>query len=367
MTARKIKNSWWIDFRFNHTRYRKRSPENSRAGALAYEATLRQKLAHGDPIGKPPATQQTFEVFADKWFDEYVVPNNKYSEQRTKRFTLTAALLPFFGKLAVSAITVRHIEQFRARQLRKGLSNKTINNQVAILNRCLSTGYEWLDLPGAPPKTRPLNCPPPQTRYLHEEDCKRLLACADGLVRDMILVGLRAGLRRGEIKALQWPSIDWTNRILIVRHSYCEYGRKLVSPKSNRERHIPLDSQVYDVLSRRRQPEGFVFQDDLGDPLSQTQMAKMLARACSEAGMRRITWHVLRHTFASHLAMRGVPLNAVQALLGHSEITTTMRYAHVAPSTLRSAIDLLNPASTDPQQVGQLMGNPWQVSQQRMA
>src|SRR4029077_16542866 len=85
MGVRLIGKSWWIDFRFDQTRYRKRSPQNSRAGALAYEATLRQKLARGESIDRVNATEQpTFEQFAWKWFDEYVIPNNKYSGQRLK-------------------------------------------------------------------------------------------------------------------------------------------------------------------------------------------------------------------------------------------------------------------------------------------
>jgi site-specific recombinase XerD len=64
-----------------------------------------------------------------------------------------------------------------------------------------------------------------------------------------------------------------------------------------------------------------------------------LWRACERAGLRRIGWHVLRHTFASHLVMRGAPLKAVQELLGHATIEMTMRYAHLSPDTRRDAVD----------------------------
>src|ERR1700722_3016814 len=67
-----------------------------------------------------------------------------------------------------------------------------------------------------------------------------------------------------------------------------------------------------------------------------------LWRACSRAGISRITWHVLRHTFASHLAMRGAPLKAVQELLGHASIEMTMRYAHLSPQVGRQAVALLD-------------------------
>jgi hypothetical protein len=102
MAVRKIKSSWWIDFYFEHDRKRKRSPENTKAGAGAYEAVLRQKLARGEQIDRVSNNgeqNQTFEQFAWRWFDTYVTPNNKYSEARTpdlqagKRHTETLHLV----------------------------------------------------------------------------------------------------------------------------------------------------------------------------------------------------------------------------------------------------------------------------------
>ena len=69
-----------------------------------------------------------------------------------------------------------------------------------------------------------------------------------------------------------------------------------------------------------------------------------MRRACKKAGIRYIGWHTLRHTFASQLVSEGVPINAVQELLGHSSIVMTMKYAHLAPSALRSAVDVLERA-----------------------
>jgi len=65
-------------------------------------------------------------------------------------------------------------------------------------------------------------------------------------------------------------------------------------------------------------------------------------RACRQAGLRKITWHVLRHTFASHLVMRGVPLKAVQELMGHATIEMTLRYSHLSPEVGRGAVQLLD-------------------------
>src|SRR5437899_5782575 len=99
MAIRKIKRSWWVDLHFDGKRHRKRSPENTRQGALAYELLLRQKLARGEAIrdGKQPRKDHTFAEFAATWFEDYVRPNNKYSEQLAKKYALARHLVPFFG------------------------------------------------------------------------------------------------------------------------------------------------------------------------------------------------------------------------------------------------------------------------------
>jgi len=85
-----------------------------------------------------------------------------------------------------------------------------------------------------------------------------------------------------------------------------------------------------------------VFCDEGGRILTDTEVRRPLWRACKRASLRMITWHILRHTFASHLVMRGAPIRAVQELLGHSTILMTMRYAHLAPEVAREAVQLLD-------------------------
>jgi integrase len=368
MAVRKIKNTWWIDFMFNYERHRKRSPENSRTGALAYEATLRQKIARGEPIDKVAhETQQeeTFEQFARKWFEDYVVPNNKYSEQRTKKYLLNAFLIPFFGKMQIAQITTHDIERYKAYEGRNGVTSKTLKNRLTVLSKCLTTAYEWLEIGTQPPKIKWPKCAPSRTDYLSPEECELLLSHADGIAYEMTFTALRTGMRQGELKGLQWSSIDWQNQSLAVRHSRCDYRKALGSPKSNRERHIPLDVDVYEMLHNRKKNTGYVFIDTDKEPFDDKRLNRRLSAICKKAGLRKITWHILRHTFASHLAMKGVPLTTVQMLLGHSNITTTMRYAHVAPSTLRTAIEMLNPKSLVNADFGQPVVNQWLELQQK--
>lgn len=366
MAVRKIKQSWWVDFRHEYVRYRKRSPENSQAGAKAYEATLRQKLARGEPIG-PNETQPayTFAEFADKWFDEYVVPNNKHQEQRMKRYIIDSSLVPFFGKLPLEKISTQHVEQFKAYTLKRGINPKTVNNRLAVFGKCIRTAYEWLELRGVQPKIALMKCPPPSTNFLSADECELLLSRAEGVVQDMLLTATRTGMRQGELRALQWSSIHWENRTITVRHSLNDRLKKLESPKSNRERHIPIDIDVYGVLFRRKKDTGYVFSDDKGKPFDSQYVIRRLDEVRAKAKLRKFTWHTLRHTFASQLAMKGAPLHVVQALLGHSAISTTMRYAHVAPSALRTAIDMLNPKTAMHTAFGQPVGNQWSETLQQ--
>jgi integrase len=362
MAVRKIRNTWYVDIRFDDKRYRLRSPENTRIGAQAFEAVLRQKLARGEVIGKAPEIEQNllFEQFAWHWFEQYVIPNNKYSEQYAKQKILASNLVPFFGKMPLRGINSGHIERFKARQVSEGVSNKTINNRLAVLGKCLRCAYEWHRI--EMPSIKKLRCPLPKTDYLTVAECDQLLSSTDGQMLEMLFLALRTGMRQGEIRGLQWSSIDWQNRSIAVRHSRCDRNRSLVSPKSNRERHIPLDADLYEMLFKRKRESGYVFTNLTrnNEPYTSHHLLERLEPFCARAGLRKITWHSLRHTFATQLILRGVPLTVVKELLGHSTITTTMRYSHVAPSALRSAIELLNPRNAHIADLGQQVGNQWQ-------
>lgn len=353
MTVRKVRNTWWVDFRHNNTRHRKKSPENSKAGAEAYEALLRQKLARGEPLTptKPDKKQkereQTFKEFAWKWFDIYVRNNNKLSEINNKKCTLKNHLVPFFGKTKIDRITTLQTEQYKSRKVKEGFANKSINCQLEILSSCLHTAQDWLEFDKIP-KIKKLKEPPIKTVFLSHKECAVLLANSSGLCHEIVFMALKTGLRQGELKALQWSDINWHNKTLTVRHSWCEHKKGLSTPKSNKERTIPLTDELYKRLLQRKQAVGFVFGDSKRPRFDRKKVNQAIRNICKENGLKEITCHILRHTFASHLAMASAPLKAIQELLGHSNIQTTMRYAHISSSTLREAVGLLEPVKGIP-------------------
>jgi site-specific recombinase XerD len=100
------------------------------------------------------------------------------------------------------------------------------------------------------------------------------------------------------------------------------------------------------LLAHRSLRSKRVFNKNDGSGLTPGQLEVALRVTCNRARMRQIGWHVLRHTFGSHLAQRGASPKAVQELMGHSDIATTMRYMHLAPAHHREAISLLEAPTT---------------------
>jgi integrase len=190
-----------------------------------------------------------------------------------------------------------------------------------------------------------MRVPAPEFDFLTFEEADRLLAAAESEWRAMIALGLKAGLRHGELLALRWSDLDLHSNRLLVRRNMCE--GHMGTPKGGRGRDIPMcDSALAALRVHRKRSPDLVFASPEGTMLTAKSCKWPLWRACTRAGVRRIGWHVLRHTFASHLVMRGAPLKAVQELLGHATIEMTMRYAHLSPQVGRHAVQLLDGTST---------------------
>ena len=152
---------------------------------------------------------------------------------------------------------------------------------------------------------------------------------------------LRTGMRLGELRALRWDDVDLVAGRIVVRYSAWE--DIVGTPKTDSTREIPLSDDARKALKLHRRPGVLlVFCDKKGEMQPRDVCNWPLWRACRRAGLRQIGWHVLRHSFASQLIMRGRSLKEVQELLGHTSITMTMRYAHLAPNVLRDAVQVLD-------------------------
>jgi len=143
----------------------------------------------------------------------------------------------------------------------------------------------------------------------------------------MVLVSLNTGMRRGELTSITWDDVDLRRKVVTIRGGYSKAGRA---------RHIQLNSEAVEVLKRYRKQhtgEGRIF--------AVHSVKKAWGELLTKAKISGFRWHDLRHSFASRLVMKGVDLNTVRELLGHSDLTMTLRYAHLAPEHKAAAVEKL--------------------------
>ena len=339
---RKDRRRWMVDIELvlptgEELRLRHASPVNTRLAAVAYEKKLIASAI--ERIAAPRGAPVTFGAFATKQFlAVYAEVNNKPSEIASKRSILTHHLLPAFGDRLLESLRVRDFEEYKARKLATGLAAKTINNQLAVLSRLLRVAEEWELIPRAP-RVKLMRVTEPEVTFLDFAEAEGLLAAADPDWRTLFLLALRTGLRQGELRALRWDDVDLRRKRLFVRRA--AWNDKIGTPKGGRSRELPLEDETLAALAALARRHDLAFSHASVRMHHRNEMKWPLWRACKRARIRRIGWHVLRHTFASHLVMRGIPLKVVQELLGHTDIRMTLRYAHVAPAVRRDAVEQL--------------------------
>jgi integrase len=261
---------------------------------------------------------------------------------RNDRGYVKAHLLPFFGTdTPVTDVTAEAIARYQAHRAaaiearqrkhqRDVISYAACNREVAVLRHMLRLAKRWR-LTVEVPEIDMLKEPEGRLRFLTEEEAVRLLdACSESrnpYLPAIVTVALHTGLRKGEILGLTWDRVDFSRGVVRVTRT-----------KNGRSREIPMDQDVYEALSglKGRQDIGLVFARQDGGAWGQIRTA--FAVALRRAGIEDFRFHDLRHTAASHWTMRGASLKEVQELLGHQSITMTMRYAHLSPERLRTAV-----------------------------
>jgi integrase len=192
--------------------------------------------------------------------------------------------------------------------------------------------------------------------YRPEEVAALIGAAQDPWERALLMFPLHTGVRLGEQRAMRWNDVDFKfNRIHIKRSA--PKGLDIEkAPKSNRQRWVDLTPELSaalqaighrggDVHSRPRDGGDLIFSNEDGSKLQPGQFHEVLWAAQKRAGLRRIKWHELRHTFASILASSGVPLFVLKSLLGHASIDMTERYSHLATEHRATYAHLLSAAA----------------------
>lgn len=345
-------NEWWVDFRYRRTRVRRRSPIQSKRGAEQYERQLRQEFQEDEARGKDPFRKPPLFVhFADEWLRTYVATNNRASTQREKASSLKSHLIPVFGNLRLDEITTAGTDRAIAVWIENGLSAKRINNLSTVLRKALRTAVEWGLLRDAP-KIRHLRVDAPPPVYLARDEYAQVIAAAEpGFWQTFILFMLTTGVRFGEAAALRWEDLhldDPSPWVYIQRG--VEHGN-IDEPKTRAGRRpIGLVPETVDALRAFQNASKWVFKTPKDNFLRPGNTLGHLFAACDRAGVRRVTWHKLRHTVATELMIRGTPLLVVKDILGHKTLEMTARYAHVAPAVARDYMRMLSFRNASPEQ-----------------
>lgn len=324
------------------TRYRERKVhKKSKSMAQRWgESRERFILTHGRPA--PKKEVPTLQAFATRFLKEYAVANRqKPSGVAAKKTIFRVHLLPVLGRLTLNAITDSEVQRLKAGLCTK--APKTVNNVLTVLNTALKTAQAWGLIAHVPCAIRLVPVPRPKAACHDFKEFERLVQMAeqdDRTTALVILLGGEAGLRCGEIIALQWQDVDLENGRLCVQRS--SWNGIVTTPKSGQLRYVPMTTRLAAILRLHWHPRNpLVLCNGAGQPLTRQQVQYRVARVARKANVA-VGVHVLRHTFCSHLAMRGAPVGTIQALAGHQDLSVTQRYMHHTRSTLESAIALLN-------------------------
>jgi len=258
---------------------------------------------------------------------EWLIEKNEQAFLRSGRYRLRT-LLEYFADMSCHKIGMREINAFIRKRSGEGLSKGTIKRDISVLSAVLNRAYEneFID---NKPRFPSLKGSEPTDRILSKAEEKRLLEHAPTHLKEIIVFALETGARKSEILSLDWRNVDIKNRRI-----------KFVKTKNGKNRIIPMTNRCYHLLSNKdRHIAGAVFGFD-GIPIKDIKSSYGTAK--TKAGISGLTFHDLRHTFASRFIMRGGPQQALMTMLGHSSPAMTQRYTHLSADYLSEAMKVMN-------------------------
>lgn len=319
----------WIQLDVMGHRVRKRIESGSITEARAELARLRTKGAMGEALVEP--TRMSFLAFSEHYRAAF--KHQKY--YNWKRSAITRATGRWGGR-SLTQLTARLLEGYQSSQLTAGYSPAYINREINLIRHMLRKAVDWNMAPEyAITELRKVKTLPERNqrlRYLSLEEIARLLRKATGRLRVFLVVALYTGMRKNEILTLRWKQID--RKAMLV---HLEQG----DTKTGKRRSIPLHPEALEAIDsivRHLEATHVFWSEKKGPKAHMTMLYCQLRYALKQAKIKDFRLHDCRHTFASHLVMNGTPLAVVKELLGHANITMTLRYAHLAPAAKVDAI-----------------------------
>jgi integrase len=310
----------------------------------AADGWLRDRLDEARRGGLPGSTRSgaTFAEAATEWL-RYIEHDRKRKPSTVEGYAsiVRTQLLPRFGSMAIESITPAAIERWLG-SLEQASSSRT--KSLVLLHGIFQRARKVWGLavnPVADVERPPLERSGDIEVFSPEEVWA--LVRAAGSERDgaLYLTAAFTGLRMGELLALRWRDVDFAGSAIRVRASY--YHGHLTTPKSGKVRAVPLAPDVATALAQLGCREHWTGDDDLvfagegGDHLDASALRRRYKAALTQAGLRRLRFHDLRHTFGTRMIAKA-DIRRVQEWMGHADIQTTMRYLHFAPRAEDAAL-----------------------------
>jgi integrase len=334
------RKAWGFTARINGKQVRRYKAEWTQDNA---EAELAKALLQIEPQ-KPKSPGITLAQATDR----YLASKARKRTIEEDRRQLGLLKTEFGAETPLAEITASRISEYKAKRLaavrkigegesamERRLTAAAVNRPLALLRHLLRMAHEEWEAIERVPRIRLEKEPQGRLRWLTQEEITRLLEAAgksrNKELRAAVIVALNTGLRLGELIGLTWERVDLSRCVI-----------RLELTKSGRRREVPMNDASYRALvGLGPKGSGRVFK---------TRYIKTAYNNTVEAAqLDDVTFHTLRHTFASWAIMRGVTLKELQELLGHSSLAMTMRYAHLAPEHLRTAVSRLEGlTSTEP-------------------
>jgi len=278
----------------------------------------------------------TFGQFVREQYLPFVKVHKRSWDQDKKM--INNRLMPVWGRLRISEIQREHVQAFQSDFLQGGSKPASVNRYMALVKYIFNLAERWEVIDKNPARhVAQLSADNNRERYLSEEETERLLealnSCVSRVVPDIIELLIVTGARKSEVVNLPWSEVDMERGVWTIPSD---------RNKSKVRKVIPLSQSALRVL-RKRECNGspYVFPNPkTGKPLR--HFHGTWDRIRTKAGIPDVRIHDLRHNFASLLINSGRSLYEVQKLLGHSQLSTTQRYAHLTQDTLKDATEMVS-------------------------